>query len=157
MLRNNTTLCMALLSLATYAQSADPSALNDTYAGRLQFKVDKHQRLVIEHFEDGSRYRQDIVPINDLDVEQIAFSPEEKAVSLRCRTDKPQCISKEIFKLDVVRVTSRVTVPTVATDHDGQRTIALFKDFSRSAEVAEQHGTSEAPVRKSERNTRTEP
>lgn len=135
------------------AQPPDLGPLNAAFAGTVTFKVDKHGRLVMDHYDQGSRFRQDVVPLEQIDPALITFSTEEDAIALKCKPDKGQCFSKEIFKLDVVRLSSRITVPRPTQDEQGARSISLFQDLL-APQYAE-HGTtsgetSGSPSRKSQ-------
>lgn len=121
---------IVLLSLnSAFAQDPDLSALNKAFNGQVTFKMDKHDRLVMDHFDQNNRFRQDIVRIQDLDPNSVAFSAEENGIALKCLSDKAQCISKEIFKLNVVRATSRVTLPRPDQDVQGEQVVGLFRDL----------------------------
>ena len=89
-----------ILCNTVFAQKPDLVPLNAGFAGTVVFKLDKNDRLVMDHFDQGGRIRQDIVRIEDLDPQAVTFSAEEQAVALKCLPEKAQCISKEIFKLD---------------------------------------------------------
>lgn len=117
----------ALLVTHAFSQSLDLAALNGAFAPTVTFRTDKQHRLIMDFHENGVRFRQDIVFPADLDPASIAYSPEEDGIALKCRQDRAQCISKEIFKLDVVRITSRVTVPRPVQDPSGEHGVALFK------------------------------
>lgn len=143
---------IVLLSQNTaQAQTPDLGPLNSAFNGSVIFKVDKHGRLVMDHYDQGSRFRQDVVPMEHIDPGLISFSSEEDAIALKCKADKGQCFSKEIFKLDVVRLSSRITVPRPSQDGSGAHTIALFQELlaPREATIAPiASETSEAPSRK---------
>ncbi len=123
-----------LLLLASTTGSATGQALpqalaatNEVFGGSVQVKLDKRQQLVFDLYDVSGRFRQDIVLPVDLDTGAIHFSAEEDAIILGCRTDKPQCISKEIFKMNTVRLTSRANLPKPAQDADGKATIAALR------------------------------
>lgn len=139
----------------TRAQTPDLGPLNTAFNGSVVLKIDKHGRLVMDHYDEGSRFRQDVVPIEQIDPGLISFSFEEDAIALKCKADKGQCFSKEIFKLDVVRLSSRITLPRPPEDGSGANTIALFQELlaPREATIAPIAAEpSEAPSR----NNRTD-
>lgn len=109
------------------AQPPNLVPLNTSFGGSIIFKVDQLDRLVMDHVDQGTRIRQDIVRIEDLDPDAVSFSAEEHAVVLKCVPNKAQCISKEIFKLDVVRSTSRVTLAVPPDDPDGARSVQQLR------------------------------
>jgi hypothetical protein len=121
---------LVMLMTASFHLSAQEQALgrvNEAFGGSVTFKVDRQHRLVMDFIDENGRYRQDIAPMDHLDPEGVHFSPEEDAIVLKCRPDKAQCISKEIFKLDVVRLTSRSTLPRPVHDGNGSASIALLR------------------------------
>ncbi|MBL7945834.1 MAG: hypothetical protein JNN32_07175 [Flavobacteriales bacterium] len=133
------------------AQTPDLGPLNAAFNGSVIFKVDKHGRLVMDHYDQGSRFRQDVVPMEQIDPGLTSFSSEEDAIALKCKAEKGQCFSKEIFKLDVVRLSSRITVPRPPQDESGANTIALFQELlaPREATIAPIAAeTSASPSRK---------
>jgi hypothetical protein len=148
------TATIALLSLNAFCQAHDPTPLNIGFAGMVTFKVDKQDRLVMDFHEDGVRFRQDIVRMRDLDPAAIVYSAEEDAIALKCLPDHAQCISKEIFKLDVVRATSRVTLPRPKDDAEGTTTIQLLRTLITPPQDQADAETPRAVQRK---NARKEP
>jgi hypothetical protein len=145
---------IVLLSQNTIqAQTPDLGPLNAAFAGSVTFKVDKHDRLVMDHYDQGSRFRQDVVPLEQIDPALITFSAEEDAIALKCKSDKGQCFSKEIFKLDVVRLSSRITLPRPPQDEHGTGAISLFQELlapQHAEEGSEGGETSGSPSRKSQ-------
>lgn len=127
-------LLLSLFTAVTCAgQQIDLAPLNAAFAGTVVFKIDKQDRFVMDFMDESGRFRQDIVPLIHLDPEAVHYSAEEKAVVLECGKDHAQCFTKEIFKLDVVRLTSRSTLPNPDKDPEGANAIALFKDLIRTA------------------------
>ena len=115
------------------AQQMDLAPVNHAFNGVVVFKTDKHEQLVMDFIDERGRYRQDIVLPEHLDAISIHFSPEENAIVLPCRTEQVHCISKEIFKLDVIRSTSRSTLPVPVDDPEGTQAIALFRNLINEA------------------------
>jgi hypothetical protein len=109
------------------------------------FKIDKRERLVMDFFDAGTRFRQDIAPLSDLDPELVSYSAEEDGVVLKCREDKAQCISKEIFKLDVLRTTSRVTIPRPEDDLEGVKAISFLQELTHTRQGSMVHVPAETP------------
>lgn len=113
-----------------------PQAITDVnaaFGGTVQVKQDRRQQLVFDLFDASGRFRQDIVLPNELDTAAIHFSAEEDAIIVGCRADKPQCISKEIFKMNTIRATSRVNLPRPAADPEGKATMATLKAMIAAA------------------------
>ncbi|MBL7952332.1 MAG: hypothetical protein JNM62_11510 [Flavobacteriales bacterium] len=157
MLKHLITLTIVLLSRNSSAQIHDTAPLNETFHGAVLFKIDKQDRLVMDLMEDGIRFRQDIVRLSDLDPDALSYAEEEDGIALKCRTDRAQCISKEIFKLDVVRITSRVTIPRPHDDTDGQHAVALLRDLIATAMKANDESNAETPAPGERKNARKEP
>ena len=123
---------LALLPIQLFAQTPPVEPVNTAFAGKVIFKIDRHHRLVADFFDHGNRFRQDIAPLVELDPDRVSFSPEEDVIVLKCLSDKGQCFTKEIFKLDVVRLTGRSTLPRPSDDAGGERTIAILQDLIRT-------------------------
>ncbi|HPF91481.1 MAG TPA: hypothetical protein PLL57_12545 [Flavobacteriales bacterium] len=143
-----------VLSCITAAQTPALDELNERFSPTVKFHADKHRRLVLDIHDQGERIRQDLMDPMDLDPQAITFSAEEDGLVLKCREDRAQCISKEIFKLDVVRLTSRVTIPKPAADPDGQATIGLLRGWLEAAQAEAErtvNGTPPGPLRKNGR------
>ncbi|MGV3637958.1 MAG: hypothetical protein ACO1NQ_09980 [Flavobacteriales bacterium] len=136
----------------TQAQTLDLGPLNTAYAGSVTFKVDKHGRLVMDHYDQGNRFRQDMVPLDQIDPGLITFSAEEDAIALKCRPDKGQCFSKEIFKLDVVRLSSRITLPRPPQDELGNASISLLKELLTTTHMAQRTENDEPGAPTSRKN-----
>jgi len=126
---------LALLPIHLFAQTPALEPLNAAFGGRVTFKIDRQQRLVADFFDAGNRFRQDIAPLAELDLRTVSFSPEEDAVVVKCLAEKGQCFSKEIFKLDVVRLSGRSTLPRPADDPEGTRTIVLLQELIRTYQL----------------------
>lgn len=146
---------IVLLSLnITRAQSPDLAPLNNAFAGKVIFKMDKQARLVLDHYDQGIRFRQDILRLDDLAPDAILYAAEEDGIALKCLPDKAQCISKEIFKLDVVRLTSRVTIPRPPQDTEGSASIQLLRDLALSNQAVGEKPRDETPTKSSRRSVR---
>lgn len=103
--------------------------VNAAFGGSVQVKLDRQQHLVFDLFDASGRFRQDIVLPGDLDTAKVHYSIEEDAIILGCRTDKPQCISKEIFKMNTIRLTGRSNLPRPAQDEAGASTSAAIRNL----------------------------
>lgn len=147
---------IVLLSQNSKGQTHDLAPLNTAFAGAVTFKIDKQDRLVMDFLDEGSRFRQDIVRLQELDPDAVAYSAEEDGIALKCLADHAQCLSKEIFKLDVVRVTSRVTIARPADDVDGQRSIVLLRELIVSARTKNDQADAETPHAPQRKNARKE-
>lgn len=130
-------LCFASAAFLGSAQSMTDALaeVNAVFGGSVQVKLDRRQQLVFDLYDASGRFRQDIVLPADLDTSSIHFSLEEDAIIMGCRADKPQCISKEIFKLNVVRLTGRSNLPRPPEDRDGQATANALKQLIAVAEA----------------------
>lgn len=131
------------------AQSTDSSLteLNSLFNGAVQVKVDRRQQLVFDLYDGTGRFRQDIVAIADIEPNEIHYSPEEDAVIMTCKTGKPQCITKELFKLNTIRLNGRSNLPRPAADPEGMQSIAALKDLIRRAGEQLATATDETPHR----------
>lgn len=146
---------IVLLSLnTTHAQGPDLGPLNKAFVGSVIFKMDKQARLVLDHYDQGNRFRQDVLRLDDLAPDAILYSAEEDAIALKCLPDKAQCISKEIFKLDVVRLTSRVTIPRPPQDVEGSISIQLLRDLVLSDQAVGERAPGETPAKPTRRSAR---
>ena len=100
--------------------------LNGAYAGSYRFSVNGEQQLEIDFFNGSGHFRQDIVYLDFLDPEMVTYNSDENAVAIRCAKEGDKCIDKEIYKLDVIRFSSRINLkeenPTQA-----ENTKALLK------------------------------
>lgn len=143
-------LSLVILCKGSNAQTPPSDRLNERFSPVVTFRTDKHQRLVIDIHDQGERIRQDIVDPMDLDPEAIAYSTDEGGLVLKCLPDRAQCITKEIFKLDVVRLTSRVTIPRPADDPDGSAATVLLREWVEAAQNGNDqaaNGTPSKPLR----------
>ena len=127
------TLITSLAPAILLGQSLDLIAVNTAFHGAVVFKLDKHDQLVMDFMDGTNRYRQDIAPILHLDPGTIHFSSEEDAIVLECSAANSKCFTKEIFKLDVVRITGRSTLPRPANDPEGVATIAILRELLAEA------------------------
>ncbi len=102
--------------------TAELADVNARFGGSITFKLDRRQQLVMDHCDANGRYRQDVVPVEHLDADSVHVSKGEQAVVLTCRADRPQCISKELFKQNAVRMTGRSALALPPGDIDGAAT-----------------------------------
>lgn len=128
-------LTLTTLGPSLLAQTIDErlAAVNGIFTGTAQVRLDKQQRLVIDFFEGSNRFRQDLVPIAQLDPAAVSFSPEEDAVVIGCLAEHGQCIDKEIFKLNTIRRTGRSNLPRPTNDPDGASAISALKELITTA------------------------
>jgi hypothetical protein len=127
-------LALPLLFHAQTVQQALQGA-NEAFAGAVVLKLDKHDRLVMDFFDKGVRFRQDVATMAQLDPAQITYSAGEQAVVLNCRNGEERCITKEVFKLGLLRNSARSTLPCPADDPEGARTIAVLQDLVHSMQA----------------------
>ena len=135
---------LPLLFHAQTVQKALQDA-NDAFAGTVVLRLDKHDRLVMDFFDKDVRFRQDVVTAAQLDPERITYSPEEDAVVLNCGAGAERCITKEVFKLGLLRHSSRSTLPCPADDPNGTRTIAALLDLIQSMQATATAVPAETP------------
>lgn len=106
----------AIACLSSSAQQADLARVNGAFAGRARLHMDDERRLVVDHHDVSGLFRQDMAYIARLDAQTIAYSEEEHAVVVKCAGDFPQCIEKEIFKLNSISHTNRMNLPLEADE-----------------------------------------
>ncbi|MBV6404731.1 MAG: hypothetical protein GFGODING_01489 [Flavobacteriales bacterium] len=138
-----------LLALVAQAQPASGALneLNVLYDGAVRFRVDREDRLVVDLFDAGGHIRQDVVYVEFLDPGGIRYSAEEAAVVMACADGHANCISKEVFKMNVVRHTGRSVFPLAAGDAEGARAIALLSAAIVEARQALEREASETHAR----------
>ncbi|MEZ4738211.1 MAG: hypothetical protein R2818_02385 [Flavobacteriales bacterium] len=136
-----------LFPLLMTAQVDDPylQALNGTFHGAVIMKVDKQGRLVMDFHDDGKRFRQDIAPVHMLDPDLITYSPEENAIVLNCRQENSHCLTKEVFKLGLLRSSSRSTLPCPPDDVNGVRSIVAMETFLKGMQSTAAATPTETP------------
>lgn len=154
MLRTVAFTTLVLSTVSVHAQSPPLDRANAAFGGLVIFKYDRQDRLVMDFFDGGNRFRQDIARRSDLDPNAVTFSVEEDAVVLKCLADKPQCFTKEIFKMDVVRLTGRSTLPRPTEDVAGEQTIVMLQELIRNAQVDLVQVIDETPARSPRKSER---
>lgn len=126
-----------LVAIATTTTAQSPEAglasLDSLFGGTVRFKFDKRHQLLIDHYDANGRFRQDIVPLEQMDPDLVSFSLEEDAVIIRCRTEHGPCMSKELFKLNTIRRTGRCNLPRPMHDQAGEAAIAALRRLLLSA------------------------
>ena len=101
--------------------------LNGAYSGAYRFSVNKEKQLVVDFFNGSGHFRTDLVYLDFLDPEKVSYNAEEKAVAIRCGSEE-KCIDKEIFKLDVVRHSSRINLKE-ASASQAEQSMALIRQI----------------------------
>ncbi len=129
-----TTCCMFTLAVPAQSLKKVVAEANATFAGVVQFKVDLRDRLIMDCFDQGERFRQDIAAVKELDVDSIFWSAGEESIVLKCIPGKTKCFSKEVFKLDMVRLTARSNIPCPNGDAEGEKAIVVLKELIRTAQ-----------------------
>jgi len=113
-----------------FAQSNDAKSilneLNGQYDGKYRFSVNGEGQLEIDFFNSSGHFRKDIVYLDFLDPEMVTYNSEEKAVAIRCSEAGEKCIDKEIFKLDVIRHSSRINLKEDSSTQ-AEETMALLQ------------------------------
>ena len=131
-LHRTTFLLLALIfASSAFAQSDlvhnSCKELNTLYAGSYRFHVNNEQQLEVEFYNSSGNFRQDMVYLDFLDPEMVTYNSEENAVSIRCAESDNKCIDKEIYKLDVVKHSSRINLQQENIE-TANRTIELIKE-----------------------------
>jgi hypothetical protein len=124
---------------------------NITYAGQITFRLDRKDRLIVDHFHEGKRTRQDRMLVADIDPDSTLFSPETNAIRLKCREDRIRCIDKEVFKYALIKHSGSDALPIPPNDASGEKGTRVVKQLLELAEQgrhAEQDVTRMEDVRK---------
>ncbi|MBP7408143.1 MAG: hypothetical protein KA941_05215 [Flavobacteriales bacterium] len=126
------------------------AAVNDRFAGAVQVKIDRRDNFIFDFFDANGRFRQDVVPVEQLDAHNLHYSVEEDAVILACKGEFPQCISKEIFKLNTIRATGRSNLSRPASDDGGAASMEALRVLVVAAQeqLVALGETREAPPRR---------
>ncbi|MBK9176666.1 MAG: hypothetical protein IPM46_10105 [Flavobacteriales bacterium] len=81
----------ALVAVVTTTAAQSPEAqlasLDSLFGGTVRFKFDKRHQLLIDYYDASGRFRQDIVPLEQMDADLVSFSLEEDAVIIRCKAE----------------------------------------------------------------------
>ncbi len=112
-------LALVAFSQPSLAQDAEGAlaGLNALYAGHVRFSFSGPDRLQVEFRDAKGLSRVDLMALDDLDPERIAYSLEEDAVVLACREPGGRCIESECFTQNTVRLTARTTLPRALDDN----------------------------------------
>ncbi|MBS1581153.1 MAG: hypothetical protein JST66_03030 [Bacteroidetes bacterium] len=132
--------------------AADLEAVNGHFHGIAGFTIDREERLVVDLYDGGARYRQDVVYVEFLDPAAFAFSPEENVVMLKCTDEHGRCIDKELFKLNTISHTGRMNLPVPAGDPGGTQALALLGKLVRDKQMALRAPSAETDRRRSRSN-----
>lgn len=111
------------------------AAVNDRFAGNVQVKIDRRDNFIFDFFDANGRFRQDVVPVEQLDADNLHYSVEEDAVILACKGEFPQCISKEIFKLNTIRATGRSNLARPTSDEGGAASMEALRVLILAAQA----------------------
>lgn len=127
----------ALVAVVTTTAAQSPEAqlasLDSLFGGTVRFKFDKRHQLLIDYYDASGRFRQDIVPLEQMDADLVSFSLEEDAVIIRCKAEHGPCMSKELFKLNTIRRTGRSNLPRPIHDPAGTAAIAALQKLLHSS------------------------
>ncbi|MBK8227415.1 MAG: hypothetical protein IPK70_09610 [Flavobacteriales bacterium] len=131
-----------------FGQSDGIAKLNELFGGSVVLKLDKRLQLVIDLYDANSRIRQDVAPLASIDPERLHYSMEEDAVILECREGHDRCFTKELFKLNSVRLTGRCNLPRPPLDDGAAATL----DALRALLAAHSATALETPMRGERKN-----
>lgn len=110
-------------------------SLSALFAGSMTFRIDQHDRLVMDHFEDGRRSAQYVVPLADLDPALVLSDPLSAQLVFGCTGASGRCIAKEQFRLASTIRSGRTALPTTlsaAQLQRVQRTLVVLIEERRS-------------------------
>lgn len=127
--------------LSADAQHLDLAGLNKAFGEGVKLRLDKEDRLVADHRDGSGLFRQDMAYLTRLDTNSIAYSEEEQAIVVKCSGAFPQCIEKEIFKMNTISHTNRMNLPLQA---DEATRLAVVQGL-RGWMAAEQRRIASAP------------
>lgn len=129
------------------AVAQELAALNVHFNGIAHFNIDKRQRLVVDHLQNGAVYRTDIAYLDFLDASTCSFNEEERTLMLHCQDPRSKCIDKEIRKVGSISPSGRMDLPVPAGDERAEKARALLTALV-------EHKQSEQLMRLAEVNTR---
>ncbi len=91
---------LLLLLLNASIGRAQPAldSLNALYAGSTTFRVDRTDRLIMDHFTEGRRTEQTVVALSGLDESSLRTDTMTMQLQIRCTEASGRCISRESFK-----------------------------------------------------------
>jgi len=118
---------LAIIPNTAHGQTDGLAVLNELFGGSVVLKLDKRQQLVIDVYDASARFRQDVAPLGSIDPERLHYSVEEDAVILECREGHDRCFSKELFKLNSVRLTGRCNLPRPPQDDGAAATLDALR------------------------------
>ncbi len=139
----------AILFLGTIhvamGQSTALGRLNKAFNGQVVFALDRQDRLTADHMQDRQHIRQDVVYVEFLDADKVEWNSAERSIVLLCAEAHPQCIDKEIFKLNTVRHTGRCPIAWPGDEDLAEQVIADLREVIREgqAAAASRSGTAE--------------
>lgn len=130
-------LALVAFSQPLLAQDAEGTlaGLNALYAGHLRFALSGPDRLQVEFRDAKGLSRVDLIALDDLDPERIAYSLEEDAVILACREPGARCIQTEWFTQNTVRRTARTTLPRALGDNGAAQAMEALRLFIAARQV----------------------
>ncbi len=104
--------------------------LNGLYANTYRFSINSEKQLEVAFYNSSGHFRNDVVYLDFLDPEMIVYNTQEKAISIRCNNVQEKCIDKELFKLDVVRQSSRINIKEENANQANEVIVLLRKIIS---------------------------
>jgi hypothetical protein len=121
-------------ALAGRAQPA-LDTLNALLGGSTTFRIDQHDRLVMDHIDDGRRIAQYLAPLADLDPAAVRSDTLSAQLVFGCTGASGRCIAKEQFRTASTISSGRTALPTTlsaAQLQRVQRTLVVLIEERRS-------------------------
>lgn len=97
-MRPRTLLLLLLLNASIGRAQPALDTLNALYAGSTTFRIDRHDRLVMDHFNEGRRIEQTVIALSGLDESSLRTDSLTMQLHICCTEGSGRCISRESFK-----------------------------------------------------------
>lgn len=99
----------------------------------IRMRVDARQRLVLDHLQNGVRWKQEIMPLAAIDPVAIEWNEQEERITMRCLQGKRQCMQREEFRKATIWRSSHGSIPAPVDDPRGERTISTLRSLATAA------------------------
>lgn len=116
--------------------------LNKKFEGKCSFR-DKKRYVEVTFEKGGEVYRIDKVHLAEMDADLVSYSTEEESVIARCKETFPECIEREIIRLNKIDQYFRLSLPVAGMDQksiEGVREalvhlikLVVYSDHERTA------------------------
>ena len=146
---NRPLLCFALYAFAwsAPAQTLAPEleVLDDHFKGDVRFRVDAKSTLLMDHYNEYGRYRQDRAPLAAID--SVTWSEAEQAIAFHCGAQEGPCMEMELFRQHTIRRTRTIILGTALHPTTGEHLLELIRAVLRANDTNTEDGISETRTR----------